>query len=308
MDAFQPELLLDWPTEHCAVLTLNRPHAMNALSMSLRQELVSTLKRLAENHNVRVIVLTGEGRAFCAGVDVREKTEFPLGWNSLETDPINALAHFPVPVVGAINGSAMTGGLELMLACDITVASSEAVFSDTHAKVSVIPGWGLSQRLSRLVGVNRAKEMSFSARKVSAQEAERWGLVNRVVDPSRVLAESLELAYQISEHSEPMLRRYKQVISDGYETSLREGLANEASESREWIRAGLRPNPDAVLKRPAETQENRPAAQAVGGERAPSKAVFDAGSGWPGTVAVIPDAHPLACLCSECMRDTQVTA
>ena len=182
-----------------AVLTLNRPEKLNALSMELRRELVSALEELRRDPAVRVLILTGAGRAFCAGLDLNELSQ-PTSANSaraFELDPVAALLQFEAPVIGAINGVAATGGFELAMVCDILLASTHAQFADTHAKVGLLPGWGLSVRLPRRIGLHRAKELAFTARFLSAAEAEAWGLVNRVVPPGELLDAARAMAEEM---------------------------------------------------------------------------------------------------------------
>jgi enoyl-CoA hydratase len=170
-----------------AVLTLNRPEAMNALSKALRRALYDGLKALEADPEVRVIILTGAGdRAFTAGLDLKELGSDPGGMSaanaaSADANPVKAIETCSKPVIGAINGVAITGGFEVALACDILIASERARFADTHARVGILPGWGLSQKLSRLIGVYRAKELSLIGNFIDAKTAEAWGLVNRVV-------------------------------------------------------------------------------------------------------------------------------
>ncbi len=161
-------VIVERPIDGCALVTLNRPRAMNALSTALRAELVAALNRLSADTSVRVLVLTGAGKAFCAGLDLKE-----LGAGSDPAtalvpaealDPVAALARFTGPIIGAINGVAITGGFELALGCDVLIASTAASFADTHARVGVMPGWGLSQRLPRIVGASRAKELSLTGK------------------------------------------------------------------------------------------------------------------------------------------------
>ena len=152
-----------------AVLTLNRPEKLNALSIELRGELTAALAELRREAAVRVLILTGAGRAFCAGLDLNELSGGPSNSaRAFELDVVSALLQFEGPVIGAINGVAATGGFELAMACDILLASTAAQFADTHAKVGLLPGWGLSVRLPRRVGLHRAKEMAFTARFLSA--------------------------------------------------------------------------------------------------------------------------------------------
>ena len=136
-----------------ASVTLNRPDAMNALSAELRDAITRAFLELAEDEEVRVVILTGAGRAFCAGLDLKELGSAERPANEFAGGVlIDAVRRFPGPVIAAVNGFAITGGFELALACDFIVASSEARFADTHARVGILPGWGLSQKLPRLIG------------------------------------------------------------------------------------------------------------------------------------------------------------
>ncbi len=219
-----------------AVVTLNRPQAMNALSRALMSALAETLDALAANDAVRVIVLTGAGRAFSAGLDLKEigAGEGSLGSGKAAGDPVAAIDRCPKPVIGAINGAAVTGGFELALACDLLLASSAARFADTHARVGVSPGWGLSQRLSRVIGPYRAREVSFTGNWVSAEQAAAWGFVNRVVAPEALLGEAKALARDMLGTLPEMLLRYKAVINEGYRLAFGEGMALEKSRARDF--------------------------------------------------------------------------
>lgn len=228
-------LLID-KADHIAVVTLNRPEAMNALSRGLRAALRQALIELAADDEVRVIVLTGAGRAFCAGLDLKElgQAEGELGsavGPDPSANPVAAMDACDKPIIGAINGVAITGGFELALACDVLIASSTARFADTHARVGIMPGWGLSQKLSRTIGVYRAKELSLTGNFLDAATAERWGLVNRVVEPDALLETCLQLARDmVSVPAEPQ-RNYKALIEAGYEKSFGEAMAYEGQVS-----------------------------------------------------------------------------
>jgi len=226
------------PFDGCAVVTLNRPRVLNALSLALRRTLVETFDGLARDEAVRVAVLTGAGRAFCAGVDLKE---LGAGTRTQEAvvpdasvDPVAAIRRFPWPVIGAVNGLAVTGGFELALACDVLVASREASFADTHGRVGVLPGWGLSQLLPRLIGPYRAKELSFTGNFLPADQAESWGLVNRVVPAEDLLPQTLELARDMLTAVPEMLSGYKQLIDGGMELPLGQALELEKERSRAW--------------------------------------------------------------------------
>jgi enoyl-CoA hydratase len=181
-------VLVERAPEGYAVLTLNRPEAMNALSAALRRSLAEAVAELAAEPSVRVLILTGAGRAFCAGLkELGAAGGAPAIGDMAMADPVRAVAGFAGPVIAAINGAAVTGGFELALACDVILALEEARFADTHARVGVLPGWGLSQRLPRLVGPGRAKELSLTGNFLAARQAEAWGLVNRVLPAGKLL-------------------------------------------------------------------------------------------------------------------------
>lgn len=201
-----------------AIVTLNRPDALNALSRALRADLVSTFASLAEDDEIRATVLTGAGRAFTAGVDLKEAGEsgFALGADGGEIDLAKGLAAYPWPIIGAINGFAITGGFELALMCDVLLASENAKFADTHARVGIMPGWGLSQKLSRLIGISRAKELSLSGNFLDAETAERWGLVNRVYAADELLPAATKLAHDMASCDPKMVQQYKRLIDDGF--------------------------------------------------------------------------------------------
>ena len=187
----EPVLLVEID-DSVATLTLNRPEARNALSRDLRAALVNTLSELRQRDDVGVVIMTGAGPAFCAGLDLKEMASLTDDSGAMQevlnaSDVANAMQDFDRPIIGAINGFAVTGGFELALACDVIIASTEARFADTHARVGVLPGWGLSQKLPRTIGVYRAKELSLTGNFLSAGQAEAWGLVNRVVAPELLL-------------------------------------------------------------------------------------------------------------------------
>jgi enoyl-CoA hydratase len=220
-----------------AIVTLNRPEAMNALSKALRAELAEAMLAVAHDDAVRAVVLTGAGtRAFTAGLDLKElgaSTEGLGAANATDPrdNPVKAVEQCAKPVIGAINGVAITGGFELALACDVLIASTNARFADTHARVGIMPGWGLSQKLSRMIGISRAKELSFTGNFLDADTAERWGLVNRVVEPDALLPAAAALARDMANIDPAMLAAYKTLIDDGYAMSFGQGLALEAERS-----------------------------------------------------------------------------
>jgi enoyl-CoA hydratase len=215
-----------------AVLTLNRPKQLNALSVALRTQIVRTVREISAASDVRAIVLTGNGRAFSAGVDLKEAGQkgFSLGVGSqagADMDLAAAFAACPWPVVGAINGFAITGGFELALMCDVLLASTEAKFADTHSRVGLMPVWGLSQKLPRIIGASRAKELSLTGNYLDAETAERWGLVNRVYAPEALLPAAKKLASEMAGVEGGLLKRMKAVIDDGLALPLPEALKME---------------------------------------------------------------------------------
>ncbi len=247
----EPLVLVDHPHPGVALLTLNRPQALNALSMALREALVLALQAVAADPATRAVVLTGAGKGFCAGLDLKELGQGGLPPSGPHNDPVAALHAMPQPVIAALKGVAITGGLELALACDILIASSQARLADTHARIGIVPGWGLSQKLSRLVGRSRAMEMSLSGNFVDAATAERWGLVNRVVEPDALLPEALALARDIASADGAMLVTYKRLIDEGHRLPLGDALALERERNREW---SARLKPDELARRREQVQ------------------------------------------------------
>ena len=223
--------------EGVATVTLNRPEAMNALSWSLRCGLVESFEALARDETVDVVILTGAGeRAFCAGLDLKELSgqsgKRPDRSAAHDGAVVDALDRLPQPVIGAINGFAITGGFELALACDVLIGSSHARFADTHARVGIMPGWGLSQKLSRLIGISRAKELSLTGNFIDAELACAWGLLNRVVAPDELLPVCEGLARDMQSARHDMVVQYKRVIDEGFAASLGEGLEIELRANR----------------------------------------------------------------------------
>lgn len=238
-----------------ATVTLNRPDALNALSSGLRAALVAAFDELRDDPQTEVVILTGAGRAFTAGLDLKE-----LGGEverddqqSGNPDLNRALGTFDRPIIGAINGFAITGGFELALMCDLLIASTEAKFADTHARVGVVPGWGLSQRLPRLIGINRAKELSLTGNFLGAQLAYEWGLVNRVVSPEELLPTCRALARDILS-TEPVTRgEIKRIMDQGWYATLGEGLTIELDANRQHSAAEV--TPERVAARRQSIQE-----------------------------------------------------
>lgn len=220
-----------------AIVTLNRPEAMNALSAALRIELANAFVELNADEAIRAIVLTGAGqKAFTAGLDLKElgagaSVVASANPTSAEKDPVQALALCRKPIIGAINGVAITGGFEMALGCDVIYASTNARFADTHTRIGIMPGWGLSQKLSRVVGAYRAKELSLSGNFLDAETACAWGLVNRVFAPDELLPAAIKLAEDMASAPPHMVQAYKRLIDEGFAMNFGDGLAHETATS-----------------------------------------------------------------------------
>jgi enoyl-CoA hydratase len=219
--------------EPIAIVTLNRPDQMNALNAPLRLAIGAAFRELQADPKIRAVIVTGAGRAFCAGMDLKEiggggegVTGFDLSVQG--QDEMRAgIEGFAGPVIAAVNGAAATAGFELALACDVIFAARGAKFLETHARVGIVPGWGLSQRLPRLIGLNRAKEVSLSGNALPAERAYDWGLVNRVCEPERLLEEAKALARDMASCVPGVMEQVKQMIDTGYSMHLDEAMAWE---------------------------------------------------------------------------------
>jgi enoyl-CoA hydratase len=202
-----------------AIVTLNRPEAMNALSADLRNQLAQTVDRLEADSDVRLMILTGAGeKAFTAGLDLKELggTAGDAALTIATDDPVKSLGRFSGPIIGAINGVAITGGFELALACDVLVGTPNTRFADTHARVGILPGWGLSQKLTRLIGSSRAKEVSLTGNFITAEQALEWGLINHIVAPHALLDKARQIGNDMLSCVPDTLVAYKKLMDDGY--------------------------------------------------------------------------------------------
>lgn len=218
-----------------ARITLNRPQVLNAISAGLLDDLKAALDEADDDDSIGVVVITGAGRAFSAGVDIKTRdpeTGQPVSpSNEQALEVIDFIEKMGKPVIAAVNGHCLTGALELATACDIIVASDRAVFGDTHGRWGLTPTWGGSQRLPRLIGALKAKEMFFTGDILSAAEAERIGLINRVV-PDETLQEAVrEMADKILANSRETIRIEKSLVNRGRKMDYADGLALERRES-----------------------------------------------------------------------------
>ncbi len=216
--------------DHVGVIRMDRPTKLNALNDSLRRELVEALERYDEDDNVRCMVLTGSDRVFSAGADITEMEGrkfvemFSRDRFSREADAFRRLRK---PVIAAVAGPAFGGGCELAMMCDIIVAADNAVFGQPEINIGVIAGLGGTQRMTRAVGKSKSMEMHLTGRRMEASEAERSGLVSRVVPAGELMTEVMELAGRIVEQPPLAVMAVKEAVNRAEETSLSEGLLFE---------------------------------------------------------------------------------
>ena len=215
------------------LLTLNRPEVMNALNFPTLLELQEALKEAWFSRDVRVIIVTGAGdKAFCAGADLKERekmTEIEVK-NYIRTirETFTMFEDIPKPVICAINGYAFGGGLEMALACDIRIAADTAKMGLTETSLAIIPGAGGTQRLPRIVGKAKAKELIFTARRITAEEALKIGLVNEVVPKQRLIERAFEIANEIAQNGPLAVEAAKFAINRGTEVDIKTGLEIES--------------------------------------------------------------------------------
>jgi len=227
-------LVLEDRSGQTSILTLNRPEVMNSLNYPLLLAIREKVEALQWDPEVRVIIITGAGeKAFCAGADLKERASMPeekvrqyiLTLRNLFT----FIDYLNKPVIGAVNGVALGGGTELAMACDIRIASENASMGLTETRLAIIPGGGGTQRLPRLVGRSKAKELIFTGRRVDANEALAIGLVNKVVPSPKLIDESLQMAAMICEGGPVAITQAKYAINHGLEVDLHSGLAIESN-------------------------------------------------------------------------------
>lgn len=225
-------LFVDKKENGIVIITLNRPEAANALSVQLLEDLRDALLACKFDQTVRCIVITGTGeKAFCAGADLKERVGMdPVQVRktvALIRDTINSLESLPQPVIAAVNGVAFGGGTELALACDLRIASESAKFGLTETSLGIIPGAGGTQRLPRLIGKGRAKELIFTARRIDAREALELGLVEYTVPAGCLMDKAMDIGGQIVRNGPIAVQQAKFAIDKGYDVDLNTGLAIE---------------------------------------------------------------------------------
>jgi enoyl-CoA hydratase len=230
-DAPRDEVLLIDTTDRIRTLTLNRPQSRNALSSALRTAFYASLRDAEVDDGVDVVVLTGADPVFCAGLDLKE-----LGDTTALPDISPKWPAMRKPVIGAINGAAVTGGLELALYCDILIASEKASFADTHARVGLLPTWGLSVRLPQKVGIGLARRMSLTGDYLSAHDALRAGLVTEVVAHDDLLPAARKVAAAIVGNNQNAVRALLESYHRIDEQQTSAGLWIEATSATQWMR------------------------------------------------------------------------
>lgn len=212
------------------VVTLNRPEVRNAINAALARGLTGALREANSSGEVAVVILTGAGPAFCAGLDLKELSVRGLDAGTPADGSGNwfgALREMTKPVIGAINGPAVTGGLEMALCCDFLIASGKAYFADTHARVGAMPGGGMTGLLPQAVGIRKAKELSFTGNFLDAKTALAFGLVNHVVGHDDLLPFTKKLAAEIASNDQEIVTRLKKGYDLGALSTLEEALAIE---------------------------------------------------------------------------------
>jgi enoyl-CoA hydratase len=219
---------------HVATITLNRPDVLNAFDTNHLNDLIAHIRQLSSKHDIRAVIVTGAGeRAFAAGADIAEMRkksptearEFSLLGQSM----CAAIEAAPQPYIAAVNGFALGGGCEVALACDIRLASENAALGQPEVTLGILPGWGGTQRLTRLVGPGIAREMIYTGRRVMADEALRIGLVNAVCSPAELMDRAREMARQIASNAPVAVRHSKDAIARSMDVELDTGLAYEAN-------------------------------------------------------------------------------
>jgi len=212
------------------IVTLNRPKALNALNGELLTELVAVLEEWDRDDQVRCVVLTGSDRAFAAGADIKEmapQSYMDMYKSNFFAAANDRIANVRKPIVAAVAGWALGGGCELAMLCDFIIAADTAKFGQPEINLGVMPGIGGTQRLTRFVGKSKAMDMCLTGRNMDAAEAERAGLVSRVVPAAELMSEALKAAHKIAEQSMPIAAMTKETVNRAYEMTLAEGIRFE---------------------------------------------------------------------------------
>ena len=253
------EVILIDVADRVAVVTLNRPESRNALNPALNAALAGAIAACDARDDVDAIVLTGADPAFCAGVDLKALTTDSevLHIVSDEHELIRPFPETTKPVIGAINGAAVTGGFEVALTCDFLVASERARFADTHARVGIMPGWGLTVLLTEAVGQRRAREMSVTGNFVDARTALEWGLVNHVVAHEDLLPFCRQLGADIVSNDQPGVRNVLATYREQERSTDDDTRRIELRRSREWLESASGVADEVARRRDAIMERGR---------------------------------------------------
>lgn len=217
--------------EHVAVLTINRPEALNALNTGVLQDLAQAVSQAEADGDVYILIITGAGKAFVAGADIAQMKDLNAveakSFAEFANNIISKIESISKPVIAAVNGYALGGGCELAMACDIRIAGAKAKFGQPEVGLGITPGFGGTQRLPRIVGSSKAKELIFTAETINAEEALRIGLVSKVVADEELMNTALEMANKIAKNAQIAVRQSKDAINKGMQCDIHTGLAYE---------------------------------------------------------------------------------
>ena len=218
--------------DHIATITINRPDALNALNLEVLEELDQLITQAQDDQDAYVIIITGAGRAFVAGADISQMKDLEPNdakhFGEYGNSVFSKIEETSKPFIAAVNGYALGGGCELAMACDIRIAGTKAKFGQPEVGLGITPGFGGTQRLPRIVGLAKAKELIFTAQTIGAEEALRIGLVNQVVPDEELMAAALEMAKKIAGNAQIAIRQSKLAITRGIQCDVRTGVALEA--------------------------------------------------------------------------------
>lgn len=230
-DATLTDLVLFEKKDGVAWITMNREAKLNAMNSEMNRAFLSYLETIAQDPEIRVGVITGKGRAFIAGADIGEYREQDfrafVAYQRFARRILALIEGNPKPIIAAVNGYALGGGFEIALACDMILASENAQLGLPEVKLGLLPGGGGTQRLSRLIGRQRAKEMLMTGKRITAAQAESWGIVNAVTPPDELLAEAERLAKEIAAQAPLAVEGAKRLVNEGLETPLEPALSYE---------------------------------------------------------------------------------
>lgn len=224
-------VLTEFLTEEIVLIKINRPKSLNALNAKLLERLYEELQYHEKNQNIASVIITGTGKAFVAGADIDElrnmTCEEAKDFSQRGNEIFNYIENYGKPVIAALNGYTLGGGLELTLSCDIRIAAENAIFGFPEIKLGVIPGFGGTQRLAKVVGIAIAKEMIYTGKMIDVHEAEKYGLVNKVVANNELMNTVKEIAHDIAKKSRFAIKQAKETINKGFNQLLQTGLCVE---------------------------------------------------------------------------------